>query len=368
MGIVPHLLSAGYAVSFCKCQNNLNNPGPPKGIPLSHYNLYESLNLDSSASSNEIVSVLDTRIQEGNLDNLGGIEEVKLAKQILGDSEKRAKYDDRLADPAAPEITVDTIRDLAALGAGASNAANANAQHQDAQRARGFNSQISPERVAAVKDTFNSAAAGASERARDVQAEYKKSSRTAIIITAVAAFVVGGLIVGLVSSMFGGSSVASGGGDYKGAEKFANSFLELRQPEETREWIIENADAADRSSMLSRLGIVEGSSYAGMDGYFGHNEMTAGKPIALTEFIRSAHDSVDSYAEEYGDSDSSGDNSPEILSEVSLGYLFGDESTELDPENEYFIVPIIGDSDYHEGTLSVVKNGNDWVLEAFSLG
>lgn len=368
MGIVPHLLSAGYAVSFCKCQNNLNNPGPPKGIPLSHYNLYESLNLDSSASSNEIVSVLDTRIQEGNLDNLGGIEEVKLAKQILGDFEKRAKYDARLADPTAPDITVDTIRDLAALGAGASNAANANAQHQDAPRARGFNSQISPEKVAAVKNSFNTAAAGASERARDVQAEYKKSSRTAIIITAIGAFVAGGLIVGLVGSMFGGGTVASTGADYKGAEKFANSFLELRQADETREWIIENADAGDRGSMLERLGVGEGSRYTGMDGYFGNNEMTAGKPISVTEFVRSAFDSVDSYAEEFGDPNSGGDNTPEILSEASLGYMFGDSSMDLDPEKEYFVVPIIGDSKYGEGSLSVVKDGNNWVLESFSLG
>ena len=323
---------------------------------MAHYNLYDSLNLDINASSDDIVSILEKRIQEGNLDNLGGLEEVKLAKEILGNPEKRVKYDARLQDPSAPDITVDTIRDLAAT---------ANTQEAGAPRNPGLNSPISSEKLSAVKNTFNSAAAGASDRARDVQAEYKKSSRTAIAITAVGAFVAGGIIVGIVGSMLGGGSSSSGGADYKGAEKFANSFLELRDEEETRDWIIKNADARDRSSMLDKLNVGEGSAYTGMDGYFGNNELMAGKPISFTEYIRSVQQSADAYAEEFGDEDDSEEIVNEIMSDISVDSIFGTDGDDLDPDKEYFLIPVIGDGEYGEGGLAVIKDGKNWILSDF---
>lgn len=54
---------------------------------MAHYNLYDSLKLDNNASSDDIVALLEKRIQEGELDNLGGLEEVNLAKKILGNPE-----------------------------------------------------------------------------------------------------------------------------------------------------------------------------------------------------------------------------------------------------------------------------------------
>src|SRR5699024_11542345 len=100
---------------------------------MAHYNLYDSLKLDNNASSDDIVALLEKRIQEGELDNLGGLEEVNLAKKILGNPEKRAKYDARLQDPTAPDITVDSIRDLAATtnaqGAGDRKSTRLNSSH-----------------------------------------------------------------------------------------------------------------------------------------------------------------------------------------------------------------------------------------------
>jgi len=319
---------------------------------MAHYNLYDSLNLDINSSSDDIVSILEKRIQEGNLDNLGGLEEVNLAKEILGNLEKRAKYDARLQDPTAPDITVDTIRDLAAT---------ANTQGAGVPRTTGLNSPISSEKLSAVKNTFNSAAAGASDRARDVQAEYKKSSRTAIAITAVGAFVAGGIIVGIVGSMLGGSSSSSGGADYKGAEKFANSFLELRDEEETREWIIKNANARDRNSMLESLSVDDGSAYTGMDGYFGNNELMAAKPISFTEYFRTLQQSADAYAEEFGDQE----DNEEIINDLMPEFL-GIDSDNVDPDKEYFMVPVIGDGEYGEGVLIIMKDGKNWVLNDFS--
>lgn len=361
MGIVPHLLSAGYAVSFCKCQNIVNQISfLQKGRPMTHYNLYDSLALDINASSDDIVSILEKRMQEGNLENLGGLEEVKLAKEILGDPDKRAKYDARLQDLTAPHITVDTIRELAAT---------ANAQGSGAPRPAGLNSPISSEKLSAVKNSFNSAAAGASDRARGVQAEYKKSSRTAIAITAVGAFVAGGIIVGVVGAMLGSGSTSSGsadyrGADYEGAMKFANSFLELREEEETRDWIINNTNARDRSTILEALSVGEGSSYTGMDGHFGYNELTAGKPISFTEFNRTLQQSADAYIEEFGDQDER-EEIDNVISELSVASIFGLENEELDPDKEYFLIPIIGDGEYGESGLAVIKDGKNWILSDF---
>ena len=49
---------------------------------MAHYNLYDSLNLDINASSDDIVSILEKRIQEGNLDNLGGLEEDRKSTRL----------------------------------------------------------------------------------------------------------------------------------------------------------------------------------------------------------------------------------------------------------------------------------------------
>ena len=339
---------------------------------MAHYNLYDSLKLDNNASSDDIVALLEKRIQEGELDNLGGLEEVNLAKKILGNPEKRAKYDARLQDPTAPDITVDSIRDLAAT---------ANAQGAGAPRNPGLNSPTSSEKLSAVKSTFNSAAAGASDRARSVQAEYQKSSRTAIALTAVAALVAGGVIVGVVGSMLGGGSSSSGGADekgiayggtgykesdYEGAENFANSFLNLRDEEETRDWIIKNTNARDRSSMLEELKIGDGSAYTGMDAYFGNNELVAGKPFSFTGMFRPLVQSVDAYAEEFGDQDTRDEIVEDITSDI-----FDADGEELEfflgLDGEYFIVPVIGDGEWGEGELIVRKDGENWVLIDFSL-
>lgn len=328
---------------------------------MAHYDLYKSLNLDSNASSADLVAELDSLLQQGKLDNLGGAEEIELAKKILGDEQKREQYDSRLADPSSPEITVANIRKLA------SNPSNN--QNQSDSRGRGFNAQIPPEKIAAVKSTFNSAAAGATDRARDVQAEYKKSSRTAIIITAVAAFIAGGVIVGLVGSMLGGGGrLGASGVDYKGAEEFANSFLELRGEEETRDWIIENTDASNRNGMLDYLDISNDGRYTGMDSFFGENELTAGTPISLTEYFRSVDNSTQDFVEEYADEESVDEAASDLLSSSVLSAMTGSGDADIDPSNEYFLVPIIGDGEYGDSTLSVVKDDNKWILSNFSRG
>lgn len=82
---------------------------------MQHYDLYTSLGVDRSEDSRGLVAELQQRIIDGRTDNLGGEEELRTALAIFGNVEKRRLYDRNISDPAAPEVTVDAIRELAAL-------------------------------------------------------------------------------------------------------------------------------------------------------------------------------------------------------------------------------------------------------------
>lgn len=80
---------------------------------MAHYDLYESLDLDRSSSSSDLVAALDERLAQPTHTNPGGEEELRVAKAIVGDPHKRSMYDARLQDPTAQEITIGSLRSLA---------------------------------------------------------------------------------------------------------------------------------------------------------------------------------------------------------------------------------------------------------------
>ncbi len=82
---------------------------------MAHYNLYDTLGLDRSASTSDLRGELDSRLATGPFDNPGGEEEVKLASNILGDERKREVYDKRLGELDAEPITVPALRQLAEM-------------------------------------------------------------------------------------------------------------------------------------------------------------------------------------------------------------------------------------------------------------
>lgn len=82
---------------------------------MAHYDLYSSLGLDKSSSSESLAAELDRRLGEGTHTNPGGAEELKVARAILGDEQKRSMYNSRLDDPQAQEITISSLRDLAQM-------------------------------------------------------------------------------------------------------------------------------------------------------------------------------------------------------------------------------------------------------------
>lgn len=80
---------------------------------MAHYDLYQSIGLDRSKDPETLGWELDQRMQAGNPTNPGGVEELWIARSILGDAHRRSMYDQRLNDPYAPEITVEDLRGLA---------------------------------------------------------------------------------------------------------------------------------------------------------------------------------------------------------------------------------------------------------------
>lgn len=92
---------------------------------MAHYNLYDSLGLDPSRDSAALAAEIDQRIRSGHTFNPGGMDELQVARAVLGDASRRAAYDRKLADPNAPDITVDSLRGLANVNFGADPAAPA---------------------------------------------------------------------------------------------------------------------------------------------------------------------------------------------------------------------------------------------------
>lgn len=69
---------------------------------MAHYNLYESLGIDRSASTQDIAEDIDKRLSTGNTSNPGGKDELQVARQVIADPTKRGMYDVRLDDLSAP--------------------------------------------------------------------------------------------------------------------------------------------------------------------------------------------------------------------------------------------------------------------------
>lgn len=93
----------------------------------SHYDFYESLELDKSASTSDLHATLSQRLEqltaEGADDSDPKFHELSTARTILGDEARRKKYDDRLADDSAAAMQISDLVHLADHGQfpGASN-------------------------------------------------------------------------------------------------------------------------------------------------------------------------------------------------------------------------------------------------------
>lgn len=82
---------------------------------MAHYDLYDALGLDRSQNSFDLAKQIDQKINSGVATNPGGPEELRIARDILGNDQRRRMYDSKLNDSTAPEINIAALRDLAKL-------------------------------------------------------------------------------------------------------------------------------------------------------------------------------------------------------------------------------------------------------------
>lgn len=100
------------------------------------YNLYESLKLDSAASTKELHANLSSQLSElrnaGISEYSGEFQEKLTALQVLGDEGRRREYDTLLADDNAT-ITIATLRELASRPVPTAQESSFQTQTQQAQ-------------------------------------------------------------------------------------------------------------------------------------------------------------------------------------------------------------------------------------------
>ena len=103
------------------------------------YNLYESLKLDSAASTEELHAKLSSQLSElrdaGVSEYSGEFQEKLTALQVLGDEGRRREYDALLADENAT-ITIATLRGLANRPVPTAQESSFQTQAQQAQQAQ----------------------------------------------------------------------------------------------------------------------------------------------------------------------------------------------------------------------------------------
>lgn len=80
---------------------------------IAHIDLYQAHGLDRRRSSPELASALATQLAYTT--DAVTHRRIEVASAILGDVNRRAAYDSRLADPQAPPITEDALAQLAAM-------------------------------------------------------------------------------------------------------------------------------------------------------------------------------------------------------------------------------------------------------------
>lgn len=85
---------------------------------MAHYNLYNSLSLDPSAESSQLVADVEAKLAQSSPENAAARDELTTAREIFSAESRRSQYDKELADPTGPEVDIARIRQIAASPAG----------------------------------------------------------------------------------------------------------------------------------------------------------------------------------------------------------------------------------------------------------
>lgn len=272
---------------------------------MAHYDLYQSLGLNRNASTTQLAAEIDYRLADSSRNDPSGNEELSTARAVLGNDTRRSLYDQRLADPGAPEIDIAALRELASLdvadsgGTGGAGATGGGRQFQ--QQAGQFARQ---------------AGGRATETGRQVQDSFKQSNLLAIAITAV----VTAVVVGLAGWMLG----LFGGDDHRSAKSTVNDMLDHNDADELQSWIQDNSTYQDRDDVLSTLRLSGSGSFSGMDSLFGGTNLSAGDGTVGMEQLQMSVGAWDT-DEWFEELESDGYSREEIESLVAVSVVDGDE-------------------------------------------
>lgn len=236
---------------------------------MAHYNLYESLGIDRSTSTQGIAEDIDKRLNTGNTSNPGGEDELQVARQVIADPTKRGMYDARLDDPSAPEIDIAALRDLSELQVPAQG------QQQQLQQPGQPQQPQQPKQPSKLKR------------------EFARSSKLALTLAAVvpllAVLVLFGAYKG-VSWIFG---------DEREVKNLSQEFLDLRKEDETKAWFDDHAALAFEGNW-DYFNLYNGG-YEGMNKHFDALALEAGevtKSNDLARFVLTEYQ-VDDYEDYY---------------------------------------------------------------------
>lgn len=238
---------------------------------MAHYDLYQSLGLSRQSSTPALGRELDGRLAQAPAGDVSTRDQLTVARAILGDDTRRSLYDQRLNDATAPEIDVESLRDLAAMSTGRDGTTNTVATgggvgtEDQAQRQTGQFVRQAGSRVTAA--------------GHQVQDSFKQSNLLAITITAVVTAVIVGL-AGWASGLFGG------GEQFKASKSVVNDMLSKEDPDDLREWVRKNSIVQDRDEVLSSLNLEDGQSFNGMDAVFGGSDLKASDTVLTVEQMK----------------------------------------------------------------------------------
>jgi hypothetical protein len=272
---------------------------------MAHYDLYQSLDLSRSTPSDELITQIDAKLAATPDGDAGMRDQLTTARAILGDETRRSLYDHRLDDPAAPEIGVVSLRELAALNTGDASGTGG------AGGTDGFPRQ-------------------AGRVAHWVEGSFKQSDMLAIGITAV--------VTALVVGVSGWALGLFGGGAHSAPRAVVNDMLSQSSEDDLRSWALENTTHEDRDAVMSSLRLSDGQTFNGMDVLFGGRDLQASSEALGVEYLKmfAMQDTEDIY----DGLEDEGYSREEVDSVVIIGVVDGDG------ENHGGITLIERDGDY----------------------
>ena len=246
---------------------------------MAHYNLYESLGIDRSTSTQDIAKDIDKRLSTGNASNPGGEDELQVARQVIADPTKRGMYDARLDDPNAPEIDIAALRDLGEMQVPAQGQAQPQQFQQFPQPGQPQQPQQQPQQP---------------KQPSKLKREFARSSKLALTVAAIVP-----LLAVLV--LFGAyKGVSWFFGDEREVKNLSQEFLDLRKKGETQMWMDDHVGKEFMSDASDYFDLDDGG-YEGMNKEFDALALQPREVTKSNDFARFVltEESVDRYEDFY---------------------------------------------------------------------